>query len=248
MQEVVACFNYSILCLCYNISVKIGKEDRQSIIRVIAITAGVVVLLQIVVSILFLIWCFVSVKSSNTVNTSVVRNEFAKTALSNSAYFEVEEIEEKAKDDRIYLRVGGIEEDVSYVCRSSSLSKYCWVQVGGGETSGGVDLGGYYWRLHAVEISELLEQKQYERNLAGPSLPIEVYNNDVEAATNFVQDLLEIPDIRRLYDAYKAEVRRTNEMRARVAFGEDYYLDFYNGHTGDRERHGLFEWAAEQGL
>lgn len=188
--------------------------------------------------------------SGAKVNTATVRKAWEGSALANSYYFEVEEIKNKAEDDKIFLRVSGVTPDVIYICTSSSLSKYCQVKVDAVDRDGyRFDLSGYFWDLHKQEIEDILAKYQGKLH-KWTDVQINIYNNDTKAATDFVRELLAIPDIKRLYRAYKQEIERTDSTKARVAFGE-YWFDFYEGNNknGKRlERYSLFEWAQKQGL
>lgn len=62
---------------------------------------------------------------------------------------------------------------------------------------------------------------------------------------DFVKDVLEIPDIQKLYRAYKEVSKQMGETTARTEFG-DFFLDVRDG--GTEERLVLFEEAEKLGL
>lgn len=216
-------------------------------------TTGFIVLGILVILIICIVPVILTAFSGSHISTAIVRKAWEESPLANSAYFNAKEIPEKAKEDRIYLHIDGISPDVIYICQPSSLSKYCWVEVDGvpvDEKQFG--LSGYFWRQNRATIEPILEK--YTGSLdkwpdRWSDVQINVYNDDANAATAFVRELLEIPDMQKLYSAYKAEIDRSTETDARVAFGE-YWLDFYPGPSNatSRTRHSLFGYALENGM
>lgn len=207
-------------------------------------------------SIIALIICLIFLLiRSGEVTTQKVRASWKETPLANSPYFEVEEISEKAEKDRIYLKVTGIKPESAYVCHFSPSSRYCQLEVDDASyrdyDGQGFSLSTYFWTQNEARINLLLNK--YTKNLKHKyksGLKLDIYNNDTDTAINFVRDFLEIPDIQRLYLAYRAETNRTSSKEACDWFGE-YLLDFYSGDsnaTPQIELYHLFEYAMEHDL
>lgn len=188
--------------------------------------------------------------SSSKVDTGIVRREWKESVLANSSYFDWQEITTKAEKDRIYLRVSNVEPEVIYVCTPSSLSKYCQVKVDKVDQDGyKMDLSTYFWDKHRAEIERILV-KYSGRLDKWTDVQIRVYYNDIGAATDFMKELLEIPDFQRLYRAYQEKNTGATSLDAQVTF-DKFWFDFHAGNSkySDREkRYSLFELALEQGL
>lgn len=202
----------------------------------------------------------IEVISSPHLDTAMVRERFEKSAYARSSYFTIIEKEmEKAKDDRIYLQIDGLQKEVRYDCDASFNLVYvgCKVVIGDEKDGRGESLSMYFWNLHQDEISmilekygEVLDYRVVCQNCkGGGSVEIDVYKYNETAATEFVKDLLEISDIRKLYLAYQAEVNQSSEMNASEAFG-NFDLNFYEGEDRSRfvGRYPLFKFAQERGI
>lgn len=221
----------------------------NNVLTVILTTVVVMVGLA-VVSMAILMLVAVWLSSGAKLNTETIREAWQKSALANSYFFDTQEITAKAENDGIYLRISNVEPDVIYMCTPSSLSKYCQVKVDkNGQDGYRMDLSTYFWDLHRVEIDKILA-KYRDKLYRWTDVQIKVYNNDTEAATAFMKELLEIKDLRRLYRAYLERVEKGDSLDAWVTFG-DFWFDFYDGNDKDSKRlrrYSLFEWALEQGL
>lgn len=215
------------------------KYKKKSLL--IIIIAGILIAIASLIGIMF---------AGGTVNKATVRLAWDNSPLANSPYFKVEKVE-TISENTLSIRVKGIEPNVIYSCETSGggLSKNCWIKVEGISNNKQFGLSEYFWDLHKNEIQSLLAK--YGKSLnKWTDVQIDVYNSDAGSATAFVQDLLKIPDMQRLYSAYKVEATRTNATEAYVAFG-NYWLDFYSGNSNKGSklaRYSLFEWASKQGI
>ena len=173
--------------------------------------------------------------------TNAVRRKWRETALANTAVYRIEEDKELAEDDRIYLSVDGVSARVSYYC-DDERGGVCYYEYSPSLPSGQNSLGAYFWRENQEEIDQILAK--YDGKLdQWTTVQIRVYDRSVIG--DFVKDVLEIPDIQKLYRAYKEVSKQMGETTARTEFG-DFFLDVRDG--GTEERLVLFEEAEKLGL
>ena len=224
---------------------KTDSQDKRGLKRLKS--ALVVIVCTFIIGVIVAAIGVMVLFSGGRVNTSIVRKEWQNSPLANSSYFKATEIEEEAENDRIFLSIDGIEPEVKYYCQSTGggLSRNCDVSVGGDwNRSGSSGLSDYLWFIHEEEINAILQK--YDGKLdKWTNVQIKVY--DEQAAAQFIGELLDIPDMKKLYLAYQEGAERSNETDARVYFGE-YWLDFQNKSPSQGARSSLFAWAKEQGL
>ena len=215
------------------------------------------IIIVVVLAVFVLPWVYniifgIAIHSTLHIDTSVVRKEFAKSAFAKTSYFTMIEDKSKAEEDRIFLKVDGIDEDTFYYCYTYTIGRRCWfrVKTGDGES---VSLGRYYWDLHEDEIAKIL--KKYDGVLEewrdiNDAIMVRVYNNDTKVAMSFVKDLLKIPDMHRLYLAYQETVVQVDHIAdAYLTFG-NFDLDCYEGGLGSSKvgSENIFVWAEKHGL
>lgn len=197
---------------------------------------------------------FIAIMNSPRLDTATVRDFFEKSAYARSPYFTITEKEvEKAKNDRIYLRIDGLQKEARYECDASFnlVSVNCRVIIGDKKDGYGESLSVYFWNLHQDEINEILKKYGIELEIRyfspdGNSIDFNVYNYDEVAFLNFVKDLLEIPDMKKLYLAYQVELEQSSEVDASVAF-DNLGLQFYE-EEGRNQWVKLFEFAQRRGI
>lgn len=164
-------------------------------------------------------------------HTDEVRKWYSETALAHSKYYHVVEDESRARDSVIYLTIKEIpEKTFSYECTTSFGIRQCHLSD---------NLAYYYFfKKHSDKVESLMEKHQL--NSESHALKYRRIS-DVE---KFAQDLLEIPDFRRLYQAFLAECERTSVEQANEAFDWYFLLDINtNDYSSTR---GLFTWMMEQ--
>lgn len=193
----------------------------------------------IVGGILFVILAYMAYEYSS--GTSMVRRKWRETALANTTIYAVKEDKELAEADRIYLSVEGVDARVSYYC-DNERGGICYYEYRLGLPSGQDSLGAYFWKENQKEIDQILAK--YGGKLdQWATVQIRVYDRSV--IEDFVKDVLEIPDIQKLYRAYIEASKQMGTTAARTEFG-DFFLDVRDGEG--EERLVLFEEAEKLGL
>lgn len=195
------------------------------------------------VPILILVGVFALHYRGTHISESSVRRFWKETGMANSEYYQFEEV--RVTDDSIYFVAEDIPGEVKWSCASIGMGKSCGMSFsnGGGMPNGGNDLGGYFWGEHWSEIEDLLDK--YPGLSERLQYRIEVY--DLADLENFAREILEIPELNKLYQAYRSESERTNRYDAAQEFAYAY-VDFMQEDGEKYDASFLFEWMDEQGM
>lgn len=195
---------------------------------------GLIVAVTPISMIAFIVMFFVAITppkshENEPLTTSRVRKLWKETGMANSEYYDFKEDKSKATDDSIYFVSEDIPGEIRWKCRDARSDASCGIEFDGNVNT----LGGYFWEKHWAEITKNLEK--YPGLSARSMSQIEVYDSaDLE---EFAREILEIPDIEKLYRAYEAEIERSYDGRAAREFA--YAMVYFMGE--DREKY-LFAW------
>ncbi len=166
------------------------KLVRKALVwKVVVVAVGVV---------LMVIFCAGIIDYS--MGAGAVRRQWRQTALAKSSVFKVkEDASRRASNERLYLKIEGVDAEVSYYCRADYI---CWYEYSPRLEDGHNSLGMYFWQKNAARIEQIIEKYDQKLNQCS-SGQIDVYDEAV--IDDFIKDVLTIPDIKKLYAAYKEQ-------------------------------------------
>lgn len=166
---------------------------------------------------------FAAIYSSDS---AFVRRQWKKTALANTSQYEVLEEEYNADDRALILTVRGVDMPIKYSCGKDRICHYA------------PELDSYFWQKNRKVINQVIAK--YDDLDQWSEGQIYVYGGGA-VIDGFVRELLQISDIRKLYEAYKEEARRTTRTNAMTEFGS-FFLDVQGR---EKKRIVIFERAEE---
>lgn len=158
-----------------------------------------------------------------TMGSGAVRRQWQKTALAKSSVFEVTELKDRATDDTIYLQIEGVEAVVGYICRGDGI---CYYHYEPSTNSGRDSLGAYFWQKNQREINKIIAK--YDGKLEQWTSGC-VYVYDRSVINDFIRDLLVLPEMRKLYEAYVLQ----GGIDALSEYGQ-FFLDVRDGEKDER--------------
>lgn len=159
-------------------------------------------------------------------DSAFVRRQWKKTALANTSQYEVLEEKYDADGKALILMVHGVDVTIKYSCGKDRICHYA------------PELDSYFWQKNRKVINQVIAK--YDDLDQWSEGQIYVYGGG-EVIDDFVRELLQIPDIRKLYEAYKEEARRTTRTDAMTEFGS-FFLDVQGR---EKKRIVIFERAEE---